>query len=162
MTRRLLPYSSACRWAVVAGVVVGSIAFSAYADEHSAKELNGTAAALYFVIALGCLAFSALFSGSETAFLSANLPKLEAEAELATCPRAKRLPFMKKGTRPGDYFNRKQSGERRRRRLQLCGRAQPAERVVHEAAGHCEHLCDRIAAASVWGDLAEVARARLS
>ena len=83
MTRRLIPYSSAFRW-IAAGAAVGAAALSALASNGAGSEpANETSATLYFfLIALGCLAFSALFSGSETAFLSANLPKLEAEAEL--------------------------------------------------------------------------------
>lgn len=81
MTRRLIPYSSAFRWIAV-GAAVGA-ALSALANNGAVSEsADETSAALYFIIALGCLAFSALFSGSETAFLCANLPKLEAEAEL--------------------------------------------------------------------------------
>lgn len=82
MSRRWIPYSSAFRWIAV-GAVAAAAALSALANEGAADApADETSAALYFVIALGCLAFSALFSGSETAFLSANLPKLEAEAEL--------------------------------------------------------------------------------
>ena len=82
MTRRWIPYSSAFRWIAV-GAVAAAAALSALADDSAGDApADETSAALYFIIALGCLAFSALFSGSETAFLSANLPKLEAEAEL--------------------------------------------------------------------------------
>ena len=82
MIRRIVPYSSAARWIALTALFASAALLSAYeTPANPAANGAGGAFTLYLAVAAVCLAFSALFSGSETAFLSANLPKLQADGE---------------------------------------------------------------------------------
>ena len=84
-TRVVIPYSVVIRTAIILWIFIGATTLIAWAEAEPHGGIPNTvraAATVYGAVTLVGLVFSAFFSGSETAFLSANLPRLRRRATL--------------------------------------------------------------------------------